>query len=142
MIPIAMLTRYFDLSLDLRDVCVWLNSRHVDVVFGICVDRNYSSKPGVISHVVVACDERDTRRILRDAATLALQALGYTVGPTGGDVYDIGPASRDEMSAHQKLRSIRRIQDALNGKYSAPKDYSRPRPTDEEIASLPVDDEF
>lgn len=142
MIAIAMADKLFKLSLDLRDVCVWLSSRHVDTLFGFCVDRNYSSDPSVISHVVVSCKDQDTRRMLRQEATQALQALGYTVAPAGGDVYDTGPASREGMSAHQKLRSIRRVYDAINGKYSSAHDYSRPRPTDEEIASMPVDDAF
>ncbi|WP_136637402.1 hypothetical protein [Pseudooceanicola onchidii] len=137
-----MADRRYELSLDLRDVFVWLISRHVDKAFGICVDRNYSAEPGVLSHVVVGCEDQATRRMLREEATEALQALGYTVAPTGGDVYDTCPAYRHEMSAHQQLSSIRRVYDAMHGKYAPARDYSRPRPTDEEIAALPFDDAF
>lgn len=131
-----------NLSLDLRDVALWLEASHPGPKVHLCADCNYSAELGTISHVVVFHADQETRRALREEATAALVALGYSFGPTGGDVYDVAAAARGEMSAHQKFHSVQRIRNAFDGRITSARDYAPPRPTQEEVAAMVVDDDF
>lgn len=124
---------------DLRDVALWLQIRHHDHPIRMLVDRNYASPPGILSHVVIVETDRDLRRAIRASATEALEALGYTMAPTGGDVFDTAPAPHDHLSAHQVFRCVGRVRRALDGEYSQPYDFDRREPPQD----LPfLDDNF
>lgn len=124
---------------DLRDVTLWLRTRYHDRPIRMLVDRNYASPPGILSHVVVVEADRDLRRAVRASATEALEALGYTMAPTGGDVFDTAPAPHEHLSAHQVLRCVGRVRRALEGEYSPPYDFDRREPP-QNLPSL--DDSF
>lgn len=124
---------------DLRDVALWLRTRYHGRPVRMLVDRNYASPPGILSHVVIVETDRDRRHGIRASATKALEALGYTMAPTGGDVFDTAPAPHDHLSAHQVLRCVRRVRRALDGEYSPPYDFDRREPPQ----NLPfLDDNF
>ncbi|MGP6090000.1 hypothetical protein [Antarctobacter jejuensis] len=132
-----------ELPLDLRDAAVWLESQ--GMVGPLEVDRNYVPDERLISHVVVYNDVPEVRRTLRLQATRALEALGYRVEPTGGDVYSVSAARRHGLTVQQKNRMVSRIELALSGKSFGPPEITDPPPrrmTPEEIAALPVDDDF
>lgn len=106
------------LHLDRRDVALWLSSRHPAVQHELSVSCNYTTPPDVIAHVVVLTDgvSRDRRHELRDDAIRALNALGYTLEPAGGDVYDVFVEQTADMTDEQWTACIQRVDLALTGR--------------------------
>ncbi|EPX80943.1 hypothetical protein [Litoreibacter arenae] len=101
---------------DLTDVAIWLKYRHSDENFVFVVDyfhhQKYSKE---IAYVVILGPEKERRRAIRAAATLAIEALGWRIVPGGGgDVIDAQPDSTRDLSAHERLQAIGRVQNALD----------------------------
>jgi len=110
------LTRYHLLRDDMTDVAVWLRGRHPGEKHILMVDYYHHQKSRKeIAYVVVLGPEREKRRAIRADATRALEALGWQIDLTGGgDVIDLQPHSVRDLSAHQQLRMITRVRDALD----------------------------
>ena len=107
----VMRQRLYD---DLIAVQCWLASRHTQ--FGYLVlERHYSSAPDEIAYVMVhGPDDRDQRRAIRAGAETAFRALGWRISPEPGrDVYDVHVRFRD-LSAHQRLAAVARVERALS----------------------------
>lgn len=130
------------LECDLRDVAVWLDAIQPERNFALSVDLNFTADENILSHIVVASSVPEVRRELRARATQAMVALGYTVAPTGGDVYDVMAAPRRELSAHQRIRCYRRVSRALDGDYQAPFALECPRPSPDATRDQRIDDNF
>jgi hypothetical protein len=100
----------------LTDISVWLEDRYPSDRFALMVDYYHHQKfTKEIAYVVILGPAQENRRSIRPAATQALEAFGWRVMPEGGgDVIDAQPDPTDDFSSHQRLRSIARVQSALN----------------------------
>jgi hypothetical protein len=66
---------------------------------------------------VVTGTEQKKRRAIRATATQALEALGWRiVSEGGGVVIDAEPGPTTDLSAHERLRAINRVANALKGR--------------------------
>jgi hypothetical protein len=101
---------------DLTDVSVWLQDRYSTERYVFAADYFHHQKfSKEIAYVVVIGPEQEKRRAIRAAATEALKALGWRIAPGGGgDVIDAQPGPTGELSAHQRLRAIGRVENALD----------------------------
>jgi hypothetical protein len=101
---------------DLTDVSIWLKNRDPLENYVFAVDYYHHQKfSKEIAYVVILGPEQEKRRAIRATATRALGALGWRIEPEGGgDVVDTQPYSTSDVSAHQRLRSIARVQNALD----------------------------
>jgi hypothetical protein len=100
---------------DLTDVSIWLQDRYSAIKYIFGVDyfhhQKYSKE---IAYVVVIGPGQEERRAIRATATLALEALGWRIEPEGGgDVIDAQPNSTQDISAHERLRAIARVEAVL-----------------------------
>lgn len=103
---------------DLTDVSIWLRDRYSAAKYIFAVDyfhhQKYSKE---IAYVVVIGPGQKERRAIRATATLALEALGWRIKQEGGgDVIDAQPNLTKDLSAHERLRAIGRVRNALNQK--------------------------
>lgn len=107
--------RYDLLRDDMTDVAIWLRDRHRGEHHILMVDYYHHQKSQKeIAYVVIIGPVQEKRRAIRGDATRAFEALGWRIVPTGGgDVIDMQPHSGRDLSAHQKLRMIARVRDAL-----------------------------
>jgi hypothetical protein len=65
-----------------------------------------------IAYVVILGPTQEKRRAIRAVAT---QDLDWRIMPEGGgDVIDAQPYPTSDISAHQRLRSIKRVQNAID----------------------------
>lgn len=108
--------RYDLLCDDLTDVAVWLTSRHPAESYIFTVDFYHHQKcKKEIAFVVILGREQEKRRAIRATAAQALQALGWRIAPVrGGDVLNEYPRPITDLSAHQRICAIRRVQTALD----------------------------
>ncbi|WP_146683952.1 hypothetical protein [Thioclava sediminum] len=106
------------LSLDRRDVALWLAVRYADVTHHLSVSRNYTTPPRVLAYVVVLTLDasREIRHKLRADALRAFEALGYTLAPTGGDVYELWIEVTSGMTEERRLACVERVEAALAGR--------------------------
>jgi hypothetical protein len=101
---------------DLTDTNVWLEDRCPSDRFALMVDYYHHQKfSKEIAYVVILGPAQEKRRAIRAVATQALEAFGWSIVPEGGgDVIDAQPDPTDDFSAHQRLRSMARVQNALD----------------------------
>jgi hypothetical protein len=100
---------------DLTDVSAWLQDRYSNERYVFAVDYYHHQKfVKEIAYVLVIGTEQKKRRAIRETATQALEALGWRiVSEGGGDVIDVQPYPTPDLSAHQRLRAIGRVANAL-----------------------------
>ena len=103
---------------DLTDVSAWLQDRYSNERYVFAVDYYHHQKfVKEIAYVVVIGTEQKKRRAIRATATQALEALGWRiVSQGGGDVIDVQPHPTQDLSAHERLRAISRVANALKGR--------------------------
>jgi hypothetical protein len=107
---------------DLSDINVWLEDKYPSDRFVLIVDYYHHQKfSKEIAYVVILGPEQEKRRAIRATASQALEVLGWRIIPDGGgDVIDAQPDSTRDLSAHERLRAIGRVEYAIDqGKPSA-----------------------
>ncbi|WP_299561992.1 hypothetical protein [uncultured Sulfitobacter sp.] len=101
---------------DMTDIKVWLEDNYPSDRFALMIDyyhRQIFAKD--IAYVVILGPTQEKRRAIRAVATQAFKALGWQIVPEGGgDVIDAQPDPTGDFSAHQRLRSIARVRNALD----------------------------
>lgn len=100
---------------DLTDTNVWLKDKHLSDRFSPMVDYYHHQKFSKdIAYVVILGPAQEKRRAIRATATPALNALGWRIVSDGGDdVINAQPHSTRDLSAHERLRAIGRIEASL-----------------------------
>lgn len=104
------------LRIDLTATNIWLNHQYPSEIFRLMVDYYHHQKlTKAIAYVVILGPAQTKRRAIRAMATRALEALGWRVeSEGGGDVLDVQPHHTKYLSAHERLRAIARVQNALD----------------------------
>ncbi|NDW00238.1 hypothetical protein [Salipiger sp. PrR002] len=102
-------------DLDRRDVALWLKSKHPAEAHHLVVCRTYTAAPEVLAHVLVRARDQSAEARIRGEAILALEAMGYRIEYSGGDVYDVSLASLHGMSDHDMAQCVERVSAALRG---------------------------
>jgi hypothetical protein len=112
---IDAITRHHVLCDDITDVAVWLRDMHPGEKHALMIDYYHHQKTRKeIAYVVVLGPAQEKRRAIRADATRAFEALGWRIIPTHGDVIDLSPYPIQDLSAHEKLRMIARVRNALD----------------------------
>jgi hypothetical protein len=101
---------------DLTDVSVYLQNQYSAERYFFSVDYYHHQKFfKEIAYVVVIGPAQEKRRAIRATASQALLAIGWQIIPEGGgDVIDTQPHPTLDRSAHDRLRAISRIKNALD----------------------------
>lgn len=101
---------------DLTDVSIWLKDKRPSESYVFAADYYHHQKFSKdIAYVVILGPTQEKRRAIRADATRTLEALGWRIRQEGGgDVIDISPFPIGHLTAHQKLRSIARVQNAID----------------------------
>jgi hypothetical protein len=104
--------RYDVLCHDLTDVAVWLKEKYPTEKFVLAADYYQHQKfSKEIACIVILESEREKCRAIRAAATQAMEAFGWRiVSEGGGDVIDAEPNTTKDLSAHELLRAISRVE--------------------------------
>jgi hypothetical protein len=100
---------------DLTDISIWLKDKNPSEKYVFVVDYYHHQKfSKEIAYVVILGPARESRRAIRGIATQALKALGWRiVSEGGGDVIDVRPTPTRDLSAHELLQAIGRVEHAL-----------------------------
>jgi hypothetical protein len=100
---------------DLTDISIWLKDKNPSEKYVFVVDYYHHQKfSKEIDYVVILGPARESRRAIRGIATQALKALGWRiVSEGGGDVIDVRPTPTRDLSAHELLQAIGRVEHAL-----------------------------
>jgi hypothetical protein len=94
---------------------LWLKSKHSAEAHHLVVCRTYTAPPEVLAHVLVKARNPLAEARIRHDAILALEAMGYRIEYSGGDVYDVSLTSLQDMSDHDVALCVERVSAALRG---------------------------
>ena len=97
---------------DARAVVCWLDAEFPGLVNSMEVQRHHGCEDNEIAHVEPRVTDRPRRHEARDAAEMALTALGWLLKPEGRDVRSA--FYRPAKSAHARLAAVDRVQRALS----------------------------
>jgi len=101
---------------DINDVLVWLLDEDPDYSGDLFVDRHsHQRSTKTVSCAVIYHDDTEFRKHLTQRAEAAFVALGWVFSADGWSELEwLGSGPVDELSAHERLRAIGRVRDAMS----------------------------